>query len=118
MSATNYLFLGTLNPVGSFQNVITLASGVEYGRTEASGTLYTGKATDVVIGCMFPAGGVVVLPSHLSNTFIIKDESGNAGSSNIVISGAPNIDGATGTAITTNYGSLTVYRSPHGWRTV
>ncbi len=118
MGASNQLILSTVAAYGSFKGSVFLESGVEYGRTEVSGVQYTGKASDFIIGCMFPGAGLIVLPPHLTNTFIIKDESGIAGTSNIWISGGPNIDGVSGIAISGNYGSVTVYRSPHGWRTI
>lgn len=118
MSASNSFILSTIAPYGSFKTNVLFESGVEYGRIEVSGVRYTGKATDFVIGCMFTGNSLVVLPPHLTNTIIIKDESGNAGSFNIWISGGPNIDGVTGVAISGNYGSVTCYRSPYGWRTV
>ena len=130
---TNLFFSGTngsLSAVGGQAVVaaptgldnVALNSGVSFHRTQVLVTsgqaLYTGLATDFLIGCLFHTGtsGVIVLPSTLTNTIIVKDESGTAGISNITISGLPNIEGQASFIINGSGGSIFAYPTPFGWR--
>ncbi len=129
----NYFFSGSngsLSAVGGQAIVaaptgldnITFSSGITYHRTQvlftSGAALYTGKATDYIIGCLFHTGtsGVIVLPSSLTNSFIIKDESGTAGISNIIVSGQPNIEGNPHFLLNGSGGAINVYNTPNGWR--
>jgi hypothetical protein len=128
-SLTNTFFSGSngsLSAVGGVPTVlvtgissnISFASGVTLNRTQVSTTPYTGKSTDYLIGCLFSSGtsGVIVLPSNLTNTLIIKDESGTAHISNIIISGLPNIERASSYLLGGSGAAITVYPTPNGWR--
>lgn len=86
-------------------------------RTTVADANYTVLLTDYLIAyTSLTAGRTVTLPAPSAATanqvFVIKDETGNAGSSNITIQGASgNIDGAASKAINTNYGSIKVYHN-------
>lgn len=68
-------------------------------------------------------GLTITLPSArnvvLGKTIYIKDESGNAGSSNITINrdSGDTIDGATSTSITSNFGIIRLYSDKEDWFT-
>lgn len=62
------------------------------------------------------ASRTLTLPAPVSGIFqqfIIKDESGSAGTFSIVVSGT--IDGATNKAINTNYGDIRIYTNGVAW---
>lgn len=125
---TNLFFSGTnggLSASGGQLSVSlvgnqTLPSGVTFNRTFVNTTPYTGKSTDYVIGCMFSTGtsGVIVLPSGLTNTIVVKDESGTAHIGNIIISGLPNIERASSYLLAGSGAAVTLYFSSqaNGWR--
>lgn len=70
------------------------------------------------------AGITVTLPVPANygrgRTLLIKDESGNAGSSNITINtyGADTIDGAASVTLSDNYGLLELYTDGDNWYTI
>lgn len=90
---------------------VAALSAVSVART-ATATDYTVLSTDCIIGVTSTAAArVVTLPaaaSHARKLFIVKDESGGAGTNNITVkSVSGTLDGvaaATGVAISTNYG--------------
>jgi len=84
-------------------------------RTFSTAGNYTVLTDDYIIAKTGITGGgdTVTLPSGATNgqVFVIKDESGNAGTDNITIAtaGAETIDGAATRVISANYGTVTVY---------
>ena len=96
----------TLNSPGTtVQTVTSVAIGA---------SPYTTVAIDSFIACQSSGGAITIrLPNapQTGRTYIIKDSSGAAATSNITIttvSGAINIDGQTSVKIVSNYGSLNV----------
>lgn len=139
MSASNNFNLESRNWIGNFTMTGTFSagnisgnqtltvgsvvflSGINYKRTYITGN-YTALVTDYVILASFPTSGTGVV--SLSNavqdgtTYIIKDNSGNAGLNTFMISGSPNIDGTGNFQITDNYGSISVIKGLNGWRII
>ncbi len=92
-------------------------------RTASAAGAYTVLVTDYYIGKTGITGGgdTVTLPAvataAVGKVYIIKDESGTAGTNNITIdgNGAETIDGAATKVINTNFGSATLICSGAAW---
>src|SRR3712207_6392246 len=90
----------------------------------ATAATYTATATDPYIGVTSTAAARTInLPAAATvgagKTYIVKDESGAAGTNNVTIdpNGSETIDGAATKAISTNYGSLRVVCGGTNWFT-
>jgi hypothetical protein len=88
-------------------------AGHQFPRTTVTNQNYTGSVNDYLISWTSLSAqwtGILPSPTPQNQSFIIKDEAGTAGSSNIVISGTNcTIDGAATKTINSNYGVLKVY---------
>lgn len=98
--------------ISASTSVITLNGGRIVKRT-ATAANYTAVAGDYLIGVTSTAAArTITLPgaSAAGTVYIVKDESGGAGTNNITVQGATgNIDGAATKVINTNYGSVSVF---------
>ena len=118
-SATGSGTLRQTQFVGGTVNLIATA----VKRTTVSNTAYTASTTDYLIGyTSLSAAQTVTLPTAVGVTgqqYIIKDETGNAGSDNITVaaSGSQTIDGASSKTISTGYGYLKIYSNGSNWFT-
>ena len=91
------------------------AGGNTFSRAEVTSTPYTASSSDYYIGVSTGSAAIVQLP--LANTlvsgqtFIVKDESGNASLYNITVqtSGSDVIDGQSNQTIESDYGSISLY---------
>lgn len=85
---------------------------------------YTLLITDYIVAVTSTASArTITLPTASSAsglTFVVKDESGGAGTNAITIDGdaSETIDGATTKVINTNYGSMTIYSNGTAWFTI
>lgn len=90
--------------INSFSNPVSTATDL----TVAANNDYVGVTSTA-------AARTITLPAAASygigRVLVIKDESGAAGTNNITAqrAGSDTIDGATSKAISSNYGSLTLY---------
>jgi hypothetical protein len=95
--------------------------GVWYKRQAIADTNYAAAANDHIIAyTSLTAPRTVLLPTAVGvagQTYIIKDESGSAGTHTITIAGTggQTIDGSAGQFIVTSYGSVTVYSNGANW---
>ena len=91
------------------------AGGNTFSRAEVTSTPYTASSSDYYIGVNTGSAAIVQLPlaSTLDSgqTFIVKDESGNASLYNITVqtSGSDVIDGQSNQTIESDYGSISLY---------
>jgi len=91
------------------------AGGNTFSRAEVTSTPYTASSSDYYIGVNTGSAAIVQLPlaSTLDSgqTFIVKDESGNASTYNITVqtSGSDVIDGQSNQTIESDYGSISLY---------
>ena len=90
------------------------------GAKVVTSTPYTIQSTDEYIGVNVAGAATILLPSTLPTTglfFNIKDESGNAKTNNITLSGAGStIDGQSTYVLNYNYQAVTiVYSSSNNW---
>src|SRR5215212_9225105 len=90
----------------------------------ATATTYTALTTDHYIGVTSTAAARTInLPAAATagagKTYIVKDESGAAGTNNITIDGnaSETIDGATTKVINSNYGVLRIICDGSNWFT-
>ena len=97
-------------------------NGGQMAKRTATSTSYTALQTDYIIGVTSTAAArTITLPAAATVgagwTYIIKDESGGAGTNNIIVdgNGAETIDGAATQAINTNYGSMNLYCDGSNW---
>lgn len=95
-------------------------SGISYKRTAVADAAYTLTQDDFLVAyTSLTTTRAVTLPSASSYsgfTYIIKDESGTAGTNNITIVGT--VDGVSNpTAVSTNYGKYTIYSNGTAWFT-
>jgi hypothetical protein len=69
---------------------------------------YAALLTDYLILATSSAARAITLPTAPPDgtTFIVKDKTGTAGTNNITVAGAVNIDGAATNVIATNYGHV------------
>ncbi len=105
------------NPFDTLKNYIdkliasVRGSVSSFPRTIIADVPYTLQSSDSLIAfTTLTTTRAVTLPAAASvsgRRFLIKDESGNAGTSNITITGT--VDGVTNKAITTAYGVLRIY---------
>lgn len=121
--------LGTINFVSSplngalsLTNLLTCGAGIIYKRTASAAGTYAVLSTDYIIAKTgITAGGdTITLDDDLTDAgraFIIKDESGTAGTNNITIDpeGSTLIDGALTYVMNANYESKTVYSDGTAW---
>jgi hypothetical protein len=105
------------------QGPAVFSKAIQYGRTavnHASSPYTPSATTDYILGCDTSGGAITInLPALGWNgqTFIIKDETGNAGTNNITVN-APathTLDGASSVVIGTNYGMLLAYSNGVNW---
>jgi len=96
--------------------------GLIVGRTVIGAGVYAVLATDYLIAktAITAGGDTITLDDDLTDagrTFIIKDESGTAGTNNITIDpeGGTLIDGALTYVMNANYESKTVYSDGTNW---
>lgn len=116
----------TLN-AGKFSGSVECATTAQFdGRVVIQAQTFSGTGSISASGGSFitftgTSGGTLTLPSSSLTTgqeYVIKDEGGNAGTSNITVSaGSNDIDGATTATIGTNYGSLRLRWSGTKWDT-
>ncbi len=104
----------------TFNNITTFGSGVSMIRRAVANTATTLSATDFLIAyTSLTATRAVTLPSATSvagQHFVIKDESGSAGSFVITIVGT--VDGVINpVAVNTAYGKFRIYSNGTGWFT-
>jgi len=96
-----------------------LSTGMVMKRTAVADANYTILTTDYIVAYpALTAARSVTLPSSGVTTgqeFIIKDESGNAGTYNITVVGT--IDGAANKVLNTAYGTVRLYYNGTGWFT-
>lgn len=109
---------------GSDHEVADLTfNGLSFGNRVAKTADYTATVLDFLIAyTTLAAGRTLTLPAAAScagRVFIVKDESGNAGTNNITVDGnaSETIDGATTKAISANYGVLRLYCTGTAWFT-
>jgi|3_EtaG_2_1085321.scaffolds.fasta_scaffold03911_7 hypothetical protein len=93
-----------------------LSGALIHQRTLVSAATYTLLTTDYFVGSDTTSNTVThTLPAAAGftdgQTFVFKDEGGNASSNNIIISptSPDTIDGVTGVRIGSNYGSINIY---------
>lgn len=101
---------------------LTLKKGLAYNTTTVSSTTYTILATDFYVGVTSTSSAVTLTLPALSSvavgtTFVVKDESGAAGTNAITVAraGSDLIDGGTSFAVDTDYGSITIVARASGW---
>ena len=87
---------------------------LQVNATTVAGATYTVLRTDDIIHSTYSATGAVTItiPTSLmaeKKTFTIKDAAGKAGTNNITIDSADNIDGAGTYVINSDYDSITLY---------
>jgi len=91
------------------------AGGNTFSRAEVTSTPYTASSSDYYIGVNTGSAAIVQLPLantlNSGQTFIVKDESGNASLYNITVqsSGSDVIDGQSNQTIESDYGSISLY---------
>lgn len=112
---------GTATPTAT----LSLGGGMAINRRSISDTNYTAVASDYMIAYTgLSAPRTVTLPtasaSNNNQTYIIKDQTGNAGTSNITIqgTGGQTIDNAATKVINTAWGSVQVYTNGSAWFTM
>ncbi len=118
-SSNNRIAIGgaTLN------STLQVNGSLAVNRTTVADAAYTIVATDhIVTYTALTTGRIVTLPTAASITgreYIIKDESGNAGTNNITVAttSSQTIDGASTRAISTAYGVLRIYSNGSNWFT-
>lgn len=100
-------------------------NGSQSVKRTAQAADYTVLVTDYYIGITSTAAArTVTLPtvaaSFEGKVFVIKDESGGAGTNNITIEGdgAETIDGAANKVINTNYGAVSVICTGSAWMVI
>jgi len=94
--------------------------GQRWSAEAASVTPFTASGNAVIIGVTHVGATTVNLPSApgITDVYIVVDPLGQAGASNITVSGnGSNINGAATAVINTNYGSLRVYYTGSIWNT-
>jgi hypothetical protein len=102
---------------------IEVSGSIKVTRT-ATAITYTALTTDYLIAVTSTASARTInLPTAASMTgrvYVIKDESGAAGTNNITIDGnaSETIDGATTLVISSNYGTATIYSNGTAWFTI
>lgn len=92
-------------------------------RTAVADVAYTAQSTDYIIAySVLSAGRQVTLPSAVTDVspgkeYVIKDETGNAGSFNITVAAkaGETIDGAATKVINSAFGVLRIYSTAIGW---
>ena len=111
--------IGTTTPLSTLH----VDGSVSYKRTSTAGN-YTILVSDYYVGVTSTAAArTITLPLATAagegKVYIIKDESGGAGTNNILIQGqgGDNVDGAT-VSITSNYGSIRVICDGGDWFTI
>ena len=117
-------YKNNLDVAGSdISTILDEVQGGKLNRT-ATATTYTALVTDHYIGVTSTASARTInLPAAATagagKTYIIKDESGAAGTNNITVDGnaSETIDGAATKAISTNYGVLRVICDGSNWFT-
>lgn len=113
------LFAGDLVTSGNFHQLAGLRLSVTSVTTTTPA--YTASILDYIIAVSASSGVGIALPSgaQQGKTYIIKDVSGSAAASNIIVSGTGGelIDGQLGETIAIDYGSIqVVYFGPGiGW---
>jgi hypothetical protein len=114
LTASTYVSASTYYGDGS--NLTNLSVST-FTRTEITSSTYTVLTSDYYVGVNFTGSGgsTLTLPSaatmNSGQTIIIKDESGQASSHNILINVAAGefIDGQTSQSIISDYGSISLY---------
>ncbi|HSX08187.1 MAG TPA: right-handed parallel beta-helix repeat-containing protein [Candidatus Saccharimonadales bacterium] len=102
-------------------NGLSLSGALALNHTVVADANYTPLATDSVIAYgSLTAARTVTLPSAVGaagRIYIIKDESGAAGSNNITVSttGGQTIDNTASKLLNTNYGFLRLYSNGVNW---
>lgn len=114
------LGINTGTPTSTFHN----AGSMTVSRTAVADVSYTILGTDYLIAyTSLSAGRTITLPTAQlisGRTYIIKDETGTAGTNIITIATTTSqtIDGTPTKTITANYGSLKIYSNGTNWFTV
>ncbi|HKX73019.1 MAG TPA: hypothetical protein VJM32_03335 [Candidatus Saccharimonadales bacterium] len=113
--------IGTAAPTAT----LSLGGGMAINRRGVADINYIAVASDYLIAyTTLTAPRVVTLPlaaaGNTNQTYIIKDQTGNAGASNITIQGTSGqtIDGAGSRTINTAWGSVQVYNNGSAWFTM
>jgi len=115
--ATGKTGFGTTSP----NSTLSVQGSLSLNRTPVSDINYTVTASDYVVAyASLTAARTVTLPTAVGITgrqYIIKDESGNAGTSNISVTGTggQTIDGSATKSLTTPYGVLRLYSNGANW---
>jgi hypothetical protein len=105
--------MGIYTPFGGNNSgsVLTAGAGFAINRKAVNDAAYSVLASDCIVAyTALSATRAVTLPTASTVTnqiFIIKDETGNAGTDNITLVGT--IDGATNKSISTGYGAIRLY---------
>ncbi|MCP3684644.1 MAG: hypothetical protein GY861_18410 [bacterium] len=93
--------------------------GQRFGRVAVSSGAYTILANDYAIAYTSSGGTVTVNDAQCTEgrNFLLKDESGTAGSNNITIDpeGGTTIDGSTTAVLSTNYSAVQFYCDGSNW---
>jgi hypothetical protein len=96
---------------GNLASLLSASAGLSLHRTGINDAAYSVQTTDCIVAyTALSATRAVTLPAASTVTnqiFIIKDETGNAGTDNITLVGT--IDGATNKSISTGYGAIRLY---------
>lgn len=103
---------------------VSSVGGQKFGRKQVSGSVYTTSAEDYLLAVVSfgvaPNIGLSYPPqAGIGKTFIVKDEVGEANTTNITIRsvGERTIEGASSTTISTNFGSKSFYTDGSNWFT-
>jgi hypothetical protein len=119
----------TINAVGEttfagsveVQKTAYFANGQRVNRTAVATNAYTALSSDYIIGVNTGEAATITLPTTSVDdagvVFIIKDESGDASTYNITITGeaGETIDGAGSQDITGDYNAISVYSDGTNW---
>lgn len=119
ISADGNVGIGTTSP----SSLLHVNGSQTVKRTAVGTGAYTILTTDYYLGKTSITGGgdTITLPSAVTvgagKIYIIKDESGAAGTNNITIDGdgTETIDGTTTRVINTNYGSMNIISDGTNW---
>jgi hypothetical protein len=109
---------GTMNNVaiGATTASTIKVTGMTVGYASVATTPYTASDSTMIIGTRSGAAAITLPTNTAGRMLVVKDEQGNAGTSNITITPASGtIDGAASYVLSQNYGSITLYGNGTNW---